>query len=308
MKTALSGPMIVYGDRNPQGVGASGSMNPHKAPSLFWGGAGLMDPRGQYDRIKYGAIGFLGSSDIPVLDAVPSTISAVNIAASQSPAAGAITLVSTTGAGITVLATATTVWPSGNVIPAGALAIDGAPGLVSFGRPQLASGFTVVSLYDSTKAIARNVRFTSGGNDSGITFTITGWDVYGFPMTCTTTGANAGIASCLKTFKFIAANGITHTGSVAGTLTIGTGDVYGFPMRVDTIGYVSMAWNGSLVTANTGFVVPDATSPATALTGDVRGTYAVQSASDGTKRLQMFITPAVANVGTNTGLFGVAQV
>lgn len=307
MKTTIDGPLIVYGDRNAQGVGATGSNNAHKAPSLAWGGVGLFDPRGQYDRIRYGALGFLGSTDIPVIDAVPSAISAVNIAASQSPAAGAITLVATTGAGITVLAAPLTVWPSGNIIPVGALAIDGPPGLVTFGRPQLSSGNTVVSLYDPTKALARNVRFTSGGNDSGITFTIVGNDVYGYPMTCTTTGANVGIASSLKCFKFITS--ITHSGSVAGTLTIGTGDVYGFPMRVDTQGYFSIVWNATFVTATTGFVVPDATTPATALTGDVRGTYAVQGgASDGTKRLQVFITPSVANVGTNVGLFGVAQV
>ena len=47
MKTAFSGPMIIYGDRNAQGVGATGSNNPNKAPSLVWGGMGLFDPRGQ---------------------------------------------------------------------------------------------------------------------------------------------------------------------------------------------------------------------------------------------------------------------
>ena len=46
-------------------------------------------------------------------------------------------------------------------------------------------------------------------------------------------------------------------------------------------------------------------------TGDVRGTYALQSASDGTKRLVLYVSPSVANLSnaTNlpTGLFGVAQ-
>lgn len=306
MKTAVSGPMIIYGSRSPQGEGATGTSNPNQAPSLAWGGMGLYDPRGQYDRVRYGALGFLGSTEIPVIDAVPSTISAVNIAASQSPAAGTINLVSTSGAGVTVLATALTVWPSGNVIPVGALALDGAPGLVTFGRPQLSSGNTVVSLYDPSKALARNVRLTSGGNDSGITFTVKGYDVYGFPMSETITGANAGVASGKKSFKFVTA--VTQSASVAGTLTIGTGDVYGFPMRVDTIGYVTLFWNGSIITANTGWLTSDTTSPATATTGDVRGTYAVQTASDGTKRLQIYVTPSVANVGSNTGLFGVTQV
>jgi ribosomal protein S6E (S10) len=281
-------------------------MNPNKAPSLVWGGMGLFDPRGQYDRIRYGALGFSGTTDIPVVDAVPSTKATNNISASASPGAGAIVLVSTTGAGITVLASALTVWPSGNIIPAGALAIDGPPGLVTFGRPQLSSGNTVVSLYDPTKALSRAVILTSGGNDSGINFTVNGYDVYGFPMTQTLAGGNVAAVTTTKTFKFITS--VTHTGSVTGTLIIGTTDVFGFPMRVDTIGYVSMAWASSLITANTGFVLADTTSPATAATGDVRGTYLTQSTSDGTKRLQVFITPSVANLGTNTGLFGVAQV
>jgi hypothetical protein len=305
MKTALSGPLIVYGSRNPQGEASTGTSNAQLAPSLFWGGAGLYDPRGQYDRVRYGALGFMGSTGIPVIDAVPSTLAVANISASASPGAGAIALVSATGAGVTVLATALTVWPSGNVLAAGALALDGAPGLVTFGRPQLSSGNTVVSLYDPSKALARNIRITSGGNDSGITFTVNGNDIYGYPMTEAITGANIGVASGKKAFKFV--NSITHTGSVASTMSVGTGDVYGFPLRVDTINYAEMSWNASIITANTGFTLADTTSPATTTTGDVRGTYAVQSASDGTKRLQVFVTPTVANIGTLTGLFGVTQ-
>lgn len=305
MKTALSGPLIVFGQRLPPGSGVAGVTNVDQAPSLIWGGTGLFDPRGGYNRYRSGALGFVGSTNIPVIDAVPSTISAVNIAASQSPGAGAITLVSVTGAGVTVLSAATTVWPSGNAIPAAALALDGAPGLVAFGVADLSTGNTQVSIYDPTKALSRNVRLTSGGNDTGITFTVSGYDLYGYPMTETITGANAGVAAGVKAFKFI--TGVTHTGSVATTLTIGTGDVYGLPIRVDTLGYVDIVFNAAKITATTGFVPAVTTSPATATTGDVRGTYAVQSASDGSKRLQVFVTPSVANVGTNVGLFGVTQ-
>lgn len=304
--SAFTGPLVVFGDRNPLGTGATGTTNPDKGPSLFWGGAGLFDPRGGYNRYRSGALGFSATSRIPVIDFVPSTISAVNIAASQSPGAGAITIVSVTGAGITVLAATTVVWPSGNTIPVAALAIDGAPGLVAFGNTsQSNSGYTAISIYDPTKTSARNVRITSGGNDSGITFTVAGYDVYGYAMTETITGANAGVAAGAKTFKFI--TGVTHTGTVAGTVTIGTGDVYGFPIRADTLGYIDVVWNAALITATTGFTAAVTTSPATATTGDVRGTYAVQSASDGTKRLQVFITPSVANLGSITGLFGVTQ-
>jgi len=49
------------------------------------------------------------------------------------------------------------------------------------------------------------------------------------------------------------------------------------------------------------------TSPATTTTGDVRGTYALQSAADASKRLvvRQFVTPA--NMGSIAGLFGVTQ-
>jgi hypothetical protein len=150
------------------------------------------------------------------------------------------------------------------------------------------------------------VQLVSGGNDTGINFTVNGYDIYGFPMTQTLAGGNGAAVNTTKAFKFVTS--VTHTGSVATTLTIGTTNIVGFPMRVDTIGYLAMSYNASLITANTGFVLADTTSPATAATGDVRGTYTLQSAADGVKRFQAFITPSVANLGTNTGLFGVAQV
>ena len=50
------------------------------------------------------------------------------------------------------------------------------------------------------------------------------------------------------------------------------------------------------------------TNPATATTGDVRGTYALQgSASNGTRRLVMLNHPTVGNIGTAAGLAGVPQ-
>ena len=36
--------------------------------------------------------------------------------------------------------------------------------------------------WDPTKAISRNVRITSAGDDSGKTFAVVGYDLYGYPM------------------------------------------------------------------------------------------------------------------------------
>jgi hypothetical protein len=303
MLTGQSGPLVVYGSRNPLGTGAGGSNNPDIAPSLFYGGANLFDPRAGYNVTKMGAIG-MGGGEAAVINAVPSAISAVNIAASQTPGSAALTLVSSTGAGITVVSTATTVWASGNVIPVNALAIDGLPGLVSFGLASVSNGYTKVSMYDPTKALARNVRITSGGNDSGITFLVSGADLYGYPQTEAITGANAGVASGKKAFKFIFS--ITPSGAVASTASAGTGDVYGFPLLSSFWGDQTIFWNNASISANTGYLASDTTSPATTTTGDVRGTYAVQSASDGTKRLMMYVSPSTNNLALGiTGMFGV---
>jgi hypothetical protein len=293
--------IIAYGTRAP--IGSGGSENPDLGPSMFWGGSGFIDPRVGYNVTRAGAIG-LGGGESAVINQVPSAISAVNIAASQTPGSAALTLVSTTGAGITVLATATQVWASGNTIPVGALAIDGLPGLVSFGLPSVASGNTKISFYDPTKAIARNIRITSGGNDTGITFNVVGNDLYGYPQTENITGASGAVASGKKAFKFVTS--ITPSGAVASTASAGTGDVYGFPMLSSFWGDTDIVWNNSWTTANTGYLASDTTSPATSTTGDVRGTYAVQSASDGTKRLMVFVAPSVNNITLgNVGLFGV---
>src|SRR6185312_3690541 len=179
----------------------------------------------------------------------------------------------------------------------------GPPALVSFGTNSEAGNYTYISMYDPTAAIARNVRITSGGNDSGITFLVAGYDLYGYPQTEQITGANIGVASGKKAFKFITS--ITPSAAVASTASAGTGDVYGLPLLSSFWGDVDVVWNNACITANTGYTAADTTSPATATTGDVRGTYAVQSASDGTKRLMVYVNPSINNLALGVpGLFG----
>lgn len=303
--THFQGPVYLGYRSGSLVAGAPAGLNPEVGPNPFHIGMALLDPRvpftfqpGQGFGVKNYV--FVSGGRFLCVDQAPSAISAVNLAASQSPGAGAITLVSATGAGITAGVSITR--PDTGATVTGLLAIDGAMGSVAFGAA------ATIQAWDPTKAISRNLRLTSGGNDSGLTFTVNGYDLFGFPMTEAITGANAGIASGKKAFKYIAS--VTHTGSVATTLTIGTGDVFGFPLRIDRFAYADITWNSGGISANTGFVAADTTSPATTTTGDVRGTYAVQSASDGTKQLQAFISIPVANIAVagDVGLFGVTQV
>jgi len=289
--TAPSGPLVVFG----------GSNNPDSGTSLARRGFGIMDPRApySYEPTDTNVYGFLGTTNIPVLDLVPSALAANNIAAAQAVgSATALTLVSTSGAGITVGVSIKNA-ATGNTVT-GLLAIDGAAGYSS------PSGTSSIRLWNPATLLARNIRITSAGNDSGITFSVVGYDVYGYPMAETITGANAGIASGVKAFKYITS--VTSSAAAAGNVSVGTGDVIGFPLRCDAWGSVNVMWNNAKVTATTGFTAAVTTDPATATTGDVRGTYALQTASNGTLRLQMYITPSVANiVAGTTGLFGVTQ-
>lgn len=307
--TAFKGPYAIFGtDGTVPCGGAAPGYNPDYGPSVFAAGTLLMDPRYGY-RLGGGQAGFGNNAiltlgwpaigELELINATPSAISAVNMAAAQAPTANTpLTLVSSTGAGITVLAAATVIYPSMNTVPANALAIDGLPGLVVFGPAG------TVAAYDPAKAIARNVRITSAGNDSAATFTVVGYDVYGYAQTEAITGANAGVASGAKAWKIITS--ITPSGTLSGSnVSAGTGDVYGLPIRADDFGHVSVCWNNTFITASTGFVAAVTTSPATSTTGDVRGTYAVQSASDGTKTLQVYVTPKISNINSPLGLTGV---
>ena len=73
---------------------------------------------------------------------------------------------------------------------------------------------------------ARRVLITSGSSDTGITFTVTGTNFAGNPLTETITGG-AATASTTQDFKTVSS--VTHSGSVAGTLTVGTSGVGSSP-------------------------------------------------------------------------------
>lgn len=300
-KSALSGPLVVYG-QPPLVAGISSDYNPDLGPSMFWGGIGLFDDRRGYlpgGNDTDAIYGFSSTGTYNVIDQVPSTLSAVNISAAVVPVAGTpLTLVAASGAGITVGQTVFNPATGQNVT--GLLVIDGLPGVLNCG------GNAFVNAYDPAKSLSRNLRFTSVGNDSGATATIVGYDIYGFRMTETVTLSNATVASGKKSFKFV--QSITPAGTLSGSnLSVGTGDVFGFPLRSDSFFFSKIVWNNAVITATTGYLAAVTTSPATATTGDVRGTYGVQSASDGTKRLTIFMDIPAANICTVIGKFGVTQ-
>jgi hypothetical protein len=302
-QTAFAGPLVSFGAQ----AGSPGDNNPDRGPSLLDQGVGILDPRLPFTYQSSGRYyGWLGIQDVPTIAQIPSTAAVNNIAASAVPAAGtAFTLVSTTGAGITAGASVVNALTGQTVT--GLLAIDGPSSYVGFGTGNGDGTGGRCRIWDPTTLIARCVRVVSAGNDSTGTYLVSGYDIYGYPMTQLLTGANAGTATTTKAFKYIAS--VLPAGTLSGSaITIGTTDVIGLPLRADFFPETGVYMNNAWVTASTGFTAAVTTSPATNLTGDVRGTYTLQTASNGTLKLTMFGSPSVANISSSVGLTGVQQV
>ena len=152
---------------------------------------------------------------------------------------------------------------------------------------------------------------------AGATFTIVGADVYGQSMTevITMSGASATTTNGKKAWKYI--QSVTpNTTDGTGTYSVGTQDIVGLPIRSDNFTPVvgtewdlSLYFNSAGIASSTGYTAAVTTTP-TATTGDVRGTYALQTSSNGTLRLIATQSPNPAALGVGTlgvGLFGQTQ-
>lgn len=163
-----------------------------------------------------------------------------------------------------------------------------------------------VYLWNPQALVARAVSVTGSASATGGNITISGYDIYGVPMSeVIAAPASATTVNGKKAFKYISS--VVPAFTDAHNYSVGTTDIFGFPIRSDFFSDVAINYNAAAITASTGYVAAVTTTPATTTTGDVRGTYAVQSATDAAKRLaiRQFVLPA--NMGSTTGLFGVTQ-
>ena len=160
---------------------------------------------------------------------------------------------------------------------------------------------TVLQLY-MPRAVKVNCSTTARA------FTVTGYDYYGQPMSETITVAVAGTAVTGKK-AFYQITSATIAGS-ATAVVIGTSDVLGLPVRVTNVAYVASVKSNSTLAQDAGTFVAADTATASTSTGDVRGTYAPATASDGLVRTVMgILLPGIA-VGPNAtrvGALGVNQ-
>lgn len=303
--THFTGPIVT----GPTGSGNTNVLpiSSDRAPSALFGGMMLTDPRFYYqggagtenNALMSVAAGINGG--YLVCDQPPATKAVNNIAVAVAVTSGtAIALVSSSGAGVTVTTTSTFIPQTGNTVASGALALDGLPGLVFFGTNKS------IAVADPQKNLSRIVGITASSGAVGGAFLVAGADLYGYPQTEKITVASspsgATTTSGKKAFKFVTK--VTPQVTDTFSYSVGTGDVFGFPVLSQEFPLATVGWAGSLVASSTGYVAAISTV-ATNTTGDVRGTYAVQSASNGTIVLQMFQTVSPANISTIAGVFGV---
>jgi len=148
------------------------------------------------------------------------------------------------------------------------------------------------------------------GTIASNTITITGFDYFGQPMSeAIATGTTQSTTVSGKKAFYIVTS-ITTTGAVGGTVAVGTTDLLGIPVRVVTVAYVVSVKSNNTLAQDAGSFVAADTATATTTTGDVRGTYAPATASNGIVRTVMAISlPGIA-VGPNAtriGALGVNQ-
>jgi hypothetical protein len=107
-------------------------------------------------------------------------------------------------------------------------------------------------------------------------------------------GANTGWST--KAFKYIASVTPNFTDTTH-NYTVGNSDVFGFNFRALLFELTQTSWNGSLTATSTGIVTAVTTSPATATTGDVRGTLQASTNGGGSA-----VTGNAASNGSLTGI------
>ena len=183
-------------------------------------------------------------------------------------------------------------------------------------------------LFDPAQGVARNLTVTAASIGSGTTaLLVSGYDIYGVPMTEVITADGTTTVNGAKAFKYVStiATQIAATTVTPAAVEVGLGNLLGFALRNDRWEYTEVRFNGGLQSGNTGWTAA-ITATASNTTGDVRGTQnfstgffggagatsAAGAGFNGVKRAVVALTvQQLRMVGSSpnntTGLFGVTQ-
>ncbi len=308
-RTALTAPAHVVQQRNALG---NTLQQPDSAVSLQYGGAGLLDNRLKYNRLNGTAnvIGWATDGVVCTLDASPATIAtgaSGAIVPSVAATVGAMVLATQAQAsthGTTVLTAPYVALPSLNTIPVGALACQTNIQYLKVGSRDLSA------YYDPTTALSRAVQIAGAATSAGGSFTVNGYDMYGYVQTETlTTVSGSAVVVGKKAFKWIVS--VVSGISDPAVYYLTWGDKYGLGLAVDSSAYVDAYLNNAVVLPGTSgaaqaVTVAD-TAVAGATTGDVRGTVGPTGLTSAATKIQVFISPSTNRLTGITGASGVTS-
>lgn len=159
-----------------------------------------------------------------------------------------------------------------------------------------------------TLDVPRNITIDSANaGDTTQTATVTGTDAYGETIVEDIDFNGTTEVAGNKAFKTVTQ--VAIDAATAGNVNVGFGSKLGLPYRVDAGGLL-MAYEDSALdltsSAVLGTFAPAVTTdPATATTGDVRGTYSPNGTLDGSAEFTVLIQ--IADVTSKKGAYGVDQ-
>lgn len=284
--TANSGPFVSFG-LTKSASGGIQEYNEQRGPSVFDAGVAMADPRPAYT--------YQPGSPVTTktwgwwkcfgrIDCKPGTFTAVTIATTQVPVAGTALTLQTVSSGC--VTAGVVLHPSSNPqASVTVLAIDSTYATVPSGLAFGQSG--TITCWDPQLALSRTISLDRAStlDDTAATYTIQGYDIYGYKLTETITGTSSQGSTnyqSVKAFKYI--ESITPAGTLGTTgLTVRPTNTYGLPLAARE-GWQFQAWlglssNQVQLTAQTSLLLFGSTITNTATSPDVRGTWASTNTS-----------------------------
>jgi hypothetical protein len=164
-----------------------------------------------------------------------------------------------------------------------AQAVAGAGNLTLNGALVVA-GVGIADVTRVVQAVSANV------GDTTQTLTVTGTDQYGEALTEDL--ALNGTTPVIGTKAFKQVTQIAISAATAGNVSAGTEDLLGLPFAIGSAGDAIAANENNVYVDPANIVAADTTSPATALTGDIRGTFNPTVALNGSTVVKLLYVPA----------------
>ena len=155
---------------------------------------------------------------------------------------------------------------------------------------------------------ARNIEIdSSNAGDTTQVVTITGRDIVGNPQVENISANGTTAVRGLKAFSVV--ESISNSAAFAGNLTVGTSATLanielGLDAGLESAFDALHALTGAGAADGGSFTVADATSPATAITGDTKGTYNPGNAPDGSADFILWYHPILLKDGYGQNFSG----